>query len=441
MEVEAASMASPTTEADTGPHGRPLVRDLIADRRIRTLFQPIVDLRGGAVVGYEALSRGPSGTSVAGAAGLFAAGAAEGLEAELDQACEESALRAAFAAHLHPCRALFVNINPGSLATDETIRSREVVREALARMVVVQEITERAITACPAPLLAAAELTRQAGGYLAVDDVGSDPRSLALLPFLAPEVVKLDIGVTQTWDLAATARNAAAVRAHAERSGALVLAEGIETPEHLDTAIALGADYGQGWMFGRPRPLPPTATSAGPAFEPRRQAPPADDGATPYAIISRRIAPRRTRKDLLVRMSRGVEAHAAAEGPAVVVLASFQDVVHFTAASRSRYRRLAGEAALVGAIGAGIDSAPEDGVRGASLRVAEVLRGEWNVCVVGPYVAAALSARDLGDRGPDAERRFDYVMTHDRELVLDAARALMGRIADAGQPGRSAELR
>ena len=44
-------------------------------------------------------------------------------------------------------------------------------------------------------------------------------------------------------------------------------------------------------------------------------------------------------------------------------------------------------------------------------------------------MAGALIARDVGDDGPDADRRFDVVVTYDRELVLTAARALMARIA------------
>jgi hypothetical protein len=69
-------------------------------------------------------------------------------------------------------------------------------------------------------------------------------------------------------------------------------------------------------------------------------------------------------------------------------------------------------------------------VRGASLWRSEPLRGEWNVCAVGPYLAAAFVARDLGDSGPDHLRRFDFIMTHDRDLVISATRALMVRLAD-----------
>ena len=48
--------------------------------------------------------------------------------------------------------------------------------------------------------------------------------------------------------------------------------------------------------------------------------------------------------------------------------------------------------------------------------------------VVSPHFAAALVARDLGDDGPDAERRFDYAVTYDRALVMDVARDLMRRV-------------
>jgi DICT domain-containing protein len=68
-------------------------------------------------------------------------------------------------------------------------------------------------------------------------------------------------------------------------------------------------------------------------------------------------------------------------------------------------------------------------VRGVHLAADEALRDEWNVTVLGPHFGAAFVARDLGDSGPDHERRFDFAMTHDRELVTEVARSLMRRLA------------
>ncbi|CAN5568414.1 hypothetical protein BH20ACT18_BH20ACT18_12710 [soil metagenome] len=71
---------------------------------------------------------------------------------------------------------------------------------------------------------------------------------------------------------------------------------------------------------------------------------------------------------------------------------------------------------------------PAPGVRGASFEPHNDLRGEWDVIVVSPHFAGAFVARDLGDQGADPERRFDFFLTYDRDLVTRAARALMSRI-------------
>jgi DICT domain-containing protein len=74
---------------------------------------------------------------------------------------------------------------------------------------------------------------------------------------------------------------------------------------------------------------------------------------------------------------------------------------------------------------------PAAGVRGGHLTGDDPLRDEWTVVVVSPHFSGALIARDVGDDGPDLERRFDYVITHDRELVTEAARIMLGRIVPA----------
>ena len=115
----------------------------------------------------------------------------------------------------------------------------------------------------------------------------------------------------------------------------------------------------------------------------------------------------------------------------VVLLACFQEAEHFTERARARFERLALTASFVGAVGAGLASAPAVGVRGASLAETDPLRGEWDVIVVGPHFAGALVARDCGDTGPDLDRRFDAVITYDRPLVIEAARALLSTLLPA----------
>jgi DICT domain-containing protein len=68
-------------------------------------------------------------------------------------------------------------------------------------------------------------------------------------------------------------------------------------------------------------------------------------------------------------------------------------------------------------------------VRGATLDRVDPLRGEWDVTVIGTHVAMAFVARDLGDNSADMDRRFDFAITYDRDLAIEAASAMMGRLA------------
>jgi DICT domain-containing protein len=75
---------------------------------------------------------------------------------------------------------------------------------------------------------------------------------------------------------------------------------------------------------------------------------------------------------------------------------------------------------------------PAPGVSGAAIDPADPIVEEWSLVVVGPHFAGAVLARDIGDMGEDSARRFDYVVTYDRELVVAAASALLRRVTATG---------
>jgi DICT domain-containing protein len=114
-----------------------------------------------------------------------------------------------------------------------------------------------------------------------------------------------------------------------------------------------------------------------------------------------------------------------------VLLACFQEAGHFTPATRSRYEFLASRAAFTGVLGHDMPVAPVAGVRGAAVAADDPLRGEWDLVVIGPRFAAALVAKDCGDEGSDNQRRFDYFITHDRDLVVRAAEPLLRRLVQS----------
>ena len=217
----------------------------------------------------------------------------------------------------------------------------------------------------------------------------------------------------------------AAVMAHSERTGAIILAEGIETPGHLDQALALGATLGQGWLLGRPGPLVKPPTPNWPIVRAHPNPPIAE---TPFTLVAGREQLRIGRKGLLLGLSRHIETQGLALPTPPVVLGAFQTAARFTTATSTRYSGMAARCPLVAALGLGLAASPAPGVHGASLSPTDPLVGEWTVTVVGSHYSGALIARDLGDDGPDHDRRFEFVVTHDRDLVLGAARSLMSRI-------------
>jgi EAL domain-containing protein (putative c-di-GMP-specific phosphodiesterase class I) len=402
------------------------VASILAEERLRVVYQPIVDLDSRAVLGYEALARGPECTPLESPAALFAAARREGLTAELDQACRRVALDGAGHAGLQPSQLLFLNAEPAAL--DSRGVPADVDRLTTHPVSVVVELTERDLTARPSEVLATVRWLRERNCRIALDDVGADIRSLALMPFVAPDVIKLDMALVQDrLPPLEAARILNAVGAESERTGTVILAEGIETEDHLRRAKAIGATLGQGWLLGRPGRLRPDATGVVPGRIPVR--PPAEsDVKTPYEIVAPHRPVRRGDKRLLLSISRQLEEEALGLAGEVVVLATFQHGDFFTARTARRYRRLAGQAALVGALGEGMPSRPGGNVRGASLGPGDPLRGEWDVIVIAPHFAGAFVARDLGDEGEDFERRFDYMLSYDRELVTKAARSLLSRV-------------
>ncbi len=412
-------MAARTTPA-------PAVLDLIAERRLRTVFQPIVELGDRSPVGYEALTRGPAGGELEMPAALFGAAAREGVLPDLDRACLRTAMKSAMAGGFSPSQLLFLNAEPAAI--DVEALDDPSIQDGLKALPVVVEMTERALTSRPSEMLASVAALRERNCRIALDDVGTDRRSLALMPFLAPDVIKLDMGLAQgTLPSGDAARVLTAIGAEAERSGAVVLAEGIENEEHLRRAEAMGATLGQGWLFGRPGPLPPGPIGHARSVVPRTsvQAPSRE---TPLRRVARERPVRRADKRMLLDLSHHLEREAMALSGEAVVVAVFQDAAFFSDDTRRRYEELAASAALVCALGPGMAESPGTAVRGASLSEEDPLNGEWIVAVVGPHFAGALLAREVGDGGPDGRGAFDYCVTYDRALVIEASDQVLRRV-------------
>jgi hypothetical protein len=100
--------------------------------------------------------------------------------------------------------------------------------------------------------------------------------------------------------------SSAAGRAQAERTGARILAEGIETRRHVEIARTLGATLGQGWLYGRPGTLPSGTRPPRAALDLLPE-PAAVEDQTPFEVVPAERVPERAPKDLLLPMSMHIE--------------------------------------------------------------------------------------------------------------------------------------
>ncbi|MGU3651459.1 sensor domain-containing phosphodiesterase [Mycolicibacterium sp. A43C] len=425
----AANNREPTPDLDAAVSGKGL----------HPLFQPIVSLADSRIVGYEALARWP-GLGAFSPETVFEYAAQSQRVTALDHACITAAAAAALQAGLPRGCMLAVNCEPASLYVP---RSNAILSRAASEFSMVFELTERGLLANPAALLSKVEAMRADGFAVALDDVGAHADSLALLDVVKPEVVKLDWNLIHNQTRRHQSQTLAAVLAYQERSGAVVVAEGIETDAHLERALAVGADLGQGYKFGRPgvltaRDLDTVAPwTVGTLRGPDHFAA-SDMNDSPFdrAVREPGVSVRTARKEILTAFSRHIERQAADTVDPAMVFAAVQDSRNLTVHTLRRYAGLARTAPLAAIFGRDMTASPAPGVRGVHLDVADRLCREWSVVTLGPRTASALIARECDPTGPfsDESRLFDFVLTFDRHLVAAMAHLLLLRIESGSPP-------
>jgi EAL domain-containing protein (putative c-di-GMP-specific phosphodiesterase class I) len=387
---------------------------------LRSVFQPIVDLETGNLSGFEALARGPEGSVLERPDRLFAVARAEDRLAELDAACQATAVATAVTHAIRSPLTLFVNAEPDGAGFRALPRLGRDVRGII-------ELTERTLTSRLAHLLPAVQSAREQGWGIALDDVGADTRSLALMPLLRPDVIKLDLRLVQNQPTPEIAAIAGAVGAQAERTGATVLAEGIETEEQAQYARALGAMLGQGFLFGRPSAEPARIHAADIPL-PIYSASLPYTWRTPFELASAHRTVRRGTIGLLAAISRELERQAATSRRTSLLISSFPGVDHWMSQMSEVYRELADELAFAAVLGVGIPPEPSPGLKGVNIYENDPVSGTWNVIVISAHFASMLAAKER-PRDGSVEQEFDFIFTYDRDVIVECAQALMLRVA------------
>ncbi|MBP2661957.1 MAG: diguanylate cyclase/phosphodiesterase, partial [Firmicutes bacterium] len=227
---------------------------ILNNKDIKAVFQPIVSLLDGNVVGYEALSRGPQGSALERPDDLFAAAEKFNKLWELEFLCRSQAL--ARVKELPKDMMLFINVDP-NIINDERFQ-----KGATLEMVATQdfdlsniifEITEKNSIADYKNFRKVLDHYTSQGYKIAIDDTGAGYSGLRLLAETRPQFIKIDMDLVR--DIDKDTLKQALIKAFYEFSVVMnmkIIAEGIETIDELNTLIQIGIPYGQGYLLQRP---------------------------------------------------------------------------------------------------------------------------------------------------------------------------------------------
>ncbi|MBA1380408.1 bifunctional diguanylate cyclase/phosphodiesterase [Pseudomonas brassicacearum] len=248
---------------------------ILTQSGLHSLFQPIVCLSERRILGYEALTRGPSNSPLHSPIALLSVARQAGRLTELELACRRSACQR-FNEQKLPGK-LFLNVSPESLleAAHQTGRTLQLLQDfGISPSQVVIELTEQTPIDDFQLLQTALHHYRAMGFSIALDDLGAGYSSLRLWSELRPDYVKIDRHFIDGIHQDALKREfVGSILKIAQASRAQVIAEGIELPEELAVLIEMGVDLVQGYLLARPQEYPSHDAKA---LMPRR-----DSGATP----------------------------------------------------------------------------------------------------------------------------------------------------------------
>ena len=226
------------------------VADVISNKRYRTVYQPLVNLKTREVFAYEALVRPevfPSPPA------FFEAAVDACLVGQLGRALRADAIANC---QNHP---LFLNIHPNELNEPYLVQPDDPIFQHTEDVYV--ELTESVPLSHFQLCLHMLSEIRGKGVYLVVDDLGAGYSNLKYIADLHPRIVKIDRLLTAGMKIGSRMhRLVKHIVAMCKEMGALVVCEGIETDDELHAVIEAGAHYGQGYLLARPAFPPPAVT-------------------------------------------------------------------------------------------------------------------------------------------------------------------------------------
>ncbi|MHB0991360.1 MAG: EAL domain-containing protein [Burkholderiales bacterium] len=243
---------------------REMLANILEKRSLYPLFQPIMDLQQGHLIGYEGLVRGPSDSELHLPQALFRTAERVNLLVPLESLCIDVVVTEFMRTGL-PGK-LFVNISPFALlagALTEELLKKLLDNKADLRDRLVFEITESSPKMNNAAVVSGLITLREYGFKIALDDLGEGFSSLRLWSDVRPDFVKLDKHFVAGIDKSPLKLQfVRSIKQIAEKSRAMIIAEGVEHRSELMVLKEMGICLGQGYFIGYPLKQPDVSVNA-----------------------------------------------------------------------------------------------------------------------------------------------------------------------------------
>lgn len=250
-EIFATSLAKSDLPASI-IRGGECLRELLDQRSVLVLFQPILELATRTPLGYEALGRGTHPELIVNPSELFHLAEQCRLAPELSRLLRQVSVQEARS--LPGQTRLFLNLHPAETIDESLVDSLRDLRNILRDgQTMVLEVHEDMVTDLPR-MHWLRECLQRLGIELAYDDFGTGHARLAELVEAPPSFVKFDRSLVQGIDQASARQELIQALSRGIRDlGIELIAEGIETPAEVRVCRGLGCRFGQGYLLGRPQ--------------------------------------------------------------------------------------------------------------------------------------------------------------------------------------------
>ncbi|ADD68497.1 diguanylate phosphodiesterase [Denitrovibrio acetiphilus DSM 12809] len=234
------------------------IHNIIAEKNVVTLFQPVISLREKRIIAFEALTRGICSETgaIIHPMELFSAAKAENCSTELDRLCRKNALKAFKTIPDHEKYILFINFDTTAIEANDPdvkrITQEYTDEQGLDYSSISIEIVESKIDNQD-NLADFVDHYRKLGYYVSLDDFGAMHSNMNRIIVSKPDIIKIDMELIKDVHLNYYQQSIlSSIIDLAKKTGALTLAEGLEAAEDIVTCYELGIDLYQGFYFFRP---------------------------------------------------------------------------------------------------------------------------------------------------------------------------------------------